>query len=81
MRNPKLTERQKEVARLLCAGYTGKGTAYALHISHKTVQKHRGIIADKTGCRCIAHLIHFMIHNGYMAVMPLEYNPTERVSI
>lgn len=44
-----LTEREREVLRLLVNGKTNPGIAQSLHISEKTVQKHLSNIFEKLG--------------------------------
>jgi DNA-binding NarL/FixJ family response regulator len=58
---PKLTERQREVLRLIAAGATAKEIAEALRVSHRTVQFHRLRIMEEIGVRTTAELTRFAI--------------------
>jgi FixJ family two-component response regulator len=52
-----LTERERDVLRLVIAGKTSKGVASALDISAKTVENHRHNIMTKAGVASVAQLI------------------------
>ncbi|NOY95161.1 MAG: response regulator transcription factor [Chlorobi bacterium] len=55
--NSCLSEREKEVARLLCKGKTSKEIAEALFISKHTVDTHRRSILEKLGVKTTAELM------------------------
>lgn len=52
-----LTEREREVFRLVAGGLLNKQIAYELGISEKTVKIHRGRIMHKMGAASLAHLV------------------------
>lgn len=58
------TPRQREVLQLLAEGHTTKEIAATLHISIKTVECHRSLIAQKLGIRGIAELTKYAIKRG-----------------
>lgn len=51
-----LTERQNEVAMLMCDGCSSKTIAVSLGISYQTVKNHIGAILEKTGAENRAKL-------------------------
>ncbi|MDW8308037.1 MAG: response regulator transcription factor [Verrucomicrobiales bacterium] len=61
-----LTEREREVLRLIAHGHTTAAIAARLHISEKTVETHRAHIAEKLGLRTRADLVHFAIEHGLL---------------
>lgn len=60
-----LSEREKEVLRLLSVGKNAKEIAYELMISRNTVDVHRRHIMEKTGCTSMAGLVRYAIREGY----------------
>lgn len=52
-----LTPREREVLRLLIAGYSNKAVAAELQISPRTAENHRARIMDKTEARSLAELV------------------------
>lgn len=64
----KLTERQREVLRLIAAGKTARSIGETLHISTKTVEFHKKSLMDSTGFRSTAELTKFAIAAG---IVPL----------
>ena len=56
-----LTEREREVLRLICKEYTNNEMADALNISVRTVEGHRNNLLAKTGCKNTAGLVVFAI--------------------
>jgi DNA-binding NarL/FixJ family response regulator len=55
----RLTPRQRQVADLISRGYTNDGTARALKVSVKTVEKHLGDIYRRLGVDSRAALAAF----------------------
>lgn len=60
----KLTSRETEVLQLIAEGKTNKQTAEELHISIKTVEKHRQSLMDKLGIHDTASLTRHAIAQG-----------------
>jgi DNA-binding NarL/FixJ family response regulator len=59
-----VTQREREVLKLLAEGYTNKDIGDFLHISVKTVEKHRANLIGKLDLHNIAQLTAFAIENG-----------------
>jgi DNA-binding NarL/FixJ family response regulator len=59
-----LTQREREVLKLLAEGHTNKEIADFLHISAKTVEKHRANLIGKLDLHNIAQLTAFAIDHG-----------------
>jgi len=64
---PRLTEREGEIMRLLAEGMTSKQAAMQLHISIRTVESHRNNMSRKLGFASIADLVRYAIRNGIAA--------------
>ena len=65
---PRLTEREREIVRLLADGMTSNEVAAQLHISIRTVESHRNNISRKLGFSSIADLVRYAVRNGIVAV-------------
>ncbi|MBM3469319.1 MAG: response regulator transcription factor [Armatimonadetes bacterium] len=59
-----LTEREREVVRLIADGLTNKEIAERLHISVKTVETHRTHIMEKLDLHDRAHLVRYAVRKG-----------------
>ncbi len=59
-----LTEREREVVRLIAEGLTNREIAEKLHISVKTVETHRTHIMEKLDLHDRAHLVRYAIRKG-----------------
>lgn len=59
-----LTEREKEILLLISSGLSNQEIADNLHLSKRTVDKHRENILHKTQTKNTADLIMFAIRNG-----------------
>ncbi|MDR7523682.1 MAG: response regulator transcription factor [Armatimonadota bacterium] len=59
-----LTDREREVLKLIAEGYTNPEIAELLHISVKTVQAHRGRIMEKLDLHRPAALVKYAIRKG-----------------
>ncbi|HEX8948896.1 MAG TPA: response regulator transcription factor [Dissulfurispiraceae bacterium] len=64
----KLTDREKQVLKLVAEGYTHKEVADMLNISVKTVIAHQTNISDKLGLHTRAGLIKFAIQRGIIKI-------------
>jgi PAS domain S-box-containing protein len=59
-----LSQREREVLRLLGSNKANKEVALALGISVRTAEAHRRNIMEKLGLHSVSELIHFAIRNG-----------------
>ena len=58
-----LTEREREVTRLLAEGKSNKEVATALAISFRTVETHRASIMRKSDIKSIVELVHYAVRH------------------
>jgi DNA-binding CsgD family transcriptional regulator len=63
----RLSEREREVVRLIGQGSTGPEIAAELHISHNTVRTHAYNAMTKLGARSRAHLVAKALGEGHVA--------------
>jgi DNA-binding NarL/FixJ family response regulator len=61
-----LTNREKQILKLIYEGHTSKQIAEKLYISKRTVESHRANILHKTNSRNTAELIRFAIGNNIL---------------
>lgn len=61
-----LTEREREVLRLVAEGYTTQEIAQQLVLSPKTVETHRAHIMDKLGLRSRSELVRYALRKGLL---------------
>lgn len=61
----RITNREKEVLKLICEGFTNKEIAQQLKIGTRTVETHRANLLLKTGSRSIASLIRFALEQNF----------------
>ncbi len=64
----KISEREMEVLRLVCSGYDRFKIAEILHISERTVDKHRENIMEKTGSENGVQLLIFSLKNNLVTL-------------
>ena len=62
-----LTQREREVMRLLADGMSSKEAARQLEVSIRTIESHRININRKLGFNSIANLVHYAIRHGIVA--------------
>lgn len=65
---PRLTEREKEVLRLIAEGKTNKEIAEILYLSVKTVMAHRTNIMEKLDLHSRTELVKYAIRQGLVSV-------------
>lgn len=65
-----LTDREREVLQLTAEGLSLKETGERLHISPRTVEKHRTSILDKLGLRNVAEVVRFAVYRGLLGPPP-----------
>jgi DNA-binding NarL/FixJ family response regulator len=58
-----LSEREKEVLKLICNEYTNKEIAEKLYISQRTVEGHRNRILEKIDCKNTAGMVIYAIEH------------------
>ncbi len=56
-----LTPRERQVLDLVVIGKASKRIAYELHISVKTVERHRENVMRKMGAENVAHLVRIVL--------------------
>jgi len=61
-----LSEREKEVLRLVAWGYSNKEAANMLKVSVKTVETYRVRIAEKLGLRSRTQLVQYALRQGWL---------------
>ena len=59
-----LSEREREVLRLLALGHTNQEIAGSLYISVRTAETHRAHIMQKLGLASRADLVRYALDNG-----------------
>jgi two-component system response regulator NreC len=59
-----LTERERQVVKLIADGRTNREIAERLHISIKTVETHRTHIMEKLDLHDRAHLVRYAVRKG-----------------
>ncbi|MGB1139429.1 MAG: LuxR C-terminal-related transcriptional regulator [Halioglobus sp.] len=59
-----LTGRERQVLNMIVAGKSNKEIAQQLHISPKTVEKHRGSLMSKLGAKSVAQLMALALKEG-----------------
>lgn len=62
-----LTEREKEVLKLIALGHTNKEIAEMLMVSVKTVESHKTRIMEKIQCQKRSEMVRYAIENGYIS--------------
>ncbi len=65
-----LTEREREVLRLVAQGYSNAGIAARLGIGAKTVDTHRSHVMEKLDIHTRADLTRYALQRGYVIVEP-----------
>ena len=63
-----LSDREKEILKILCEGKTNKEIGASLHISPNTVDYHRGNIYAKTKSKNITDLVKYAIKHGVISI-------------
>ena len=67
-----LTDREREIMRLLAENHTNKEIATKLGISVKTVETHRSTIMRKLGLRSIVELVYYALRNKLVELEGIE---------
>lgn len=61
---PSFTRREREVLDLICQGYNNEQIADLIHVSSKTVEKHKSSLFQKTDTNNTVNLIIYAFKNG-----------------
>jgi DNA-binding NarL/FixJ family response regulator len=69
-KGPRLTSREAEVLQLIAEGYANKQIADELHISIKTVEKHRQQVMHKLNIHEVASLTRYAVSQGIIEAVP-----------
>lgn len=64
MSRPEFTEREMEILRLLCQGLNNDQISEVIHISPKTIEKHKSNLFQKTDTNNTINLILYAFRNG-----------------
>jgi DNA-binding NarL/FixJ family response regulator len=64
----KLSQRELEVLKLICEGFSNSEIAEQLFISHRTVDRHRANLLSKTGCKNSTSLVMYAVKNKIIDV-------------
>ena len=64
----KLSQRELEVLKLICDGYSNAQIAEQLFISHRTVDRHRSNLLSKTGCKNSTSLVMYAVKNKIVEI-------------
>jgi len=67
-----LTDREREILKLVAEGYTCREIAEPLYISVKTVETHKANIMEKLNLHKRAELVRYAIHKGILQVNSAE---------
>ncbi|MFW5645576.1 MAG: response regulator [Bacteroidota bacterium] len=65
---PSFTQREREVLDLICQGYNNEQIADLIHVSSKTVEKHKSNLFQKTDTNNTVNLIIYAFKNGLAEV-------------
>jgi DNA-binding NarL/FixJ family response regulator len=69
-----LSEREKEIVRLICEEYTNKEIAEQLYISQRTVEGHRNRILEKIDCKNTAGMVIYAMEHNIIEVKTSKYD-------
>lgn len=61
-----LSEREREVVKLVAMGYTNRQIAESLVISIKTVESHKAHIKEKLGLKGRSELVRYAVQHGFL---------------
>ncbi|MFA9371391.1 MAG: response regulator [Labilibaculum antarcticum] len=64
----KLSQRELEVLRLICDGYSNAEIAEELFISQRTVDRHRSNLLSKTSCKNSTSLVMYAVKNKIIEI-------------
>ena len=79
--SPRLSNREKEILRLVAAGHTAASIGVALKLSPKTVETYRARVMKKLNLRNRRELVSYALLNGILSadnVDDTNYLPSSR---
>ncbi len=65
---PQFTKREKEVLNLICQGYNNEQISKIIHVSSKTIEKHKSSLFQKTEAKNTVNLIIFAFKNELVQI-------------
>ncbi|MCW3074281.1 MAG: two component transcriptional regulator, LuxR family [Flaviaesturariibacter sp.] len=65
---PLFSEKEIEIIRLICDQHASKQIADLTSLTHRTVEKYRDRIMDKTGSKNVAGIVIYAIKNGFYRI-------------
>jgi len=65
---PELTAREKEVLNLICQGLNNEQVSELMHVSPKTIEKHKSNLFLKTNTKNTVNLIIYSFNNGLIKI-------------
>ena len=65
---PQFTERETEILNLICKGFNNEQIGEIIHLSPKTIEKHKSSLFQKTDTKNTVNLIIYMFKNGLMHI-------------
>jgi DNA-binding NarL/FixJ family response regulator len=65
---PQFTERESEILNLICKGFNNEQIGEMIHVSPKTVEKHKSSLFLKTETKNTVNLIIYAIKNGLIQI-------------
>ncbi|MDA3894210.1 MAG: response regulator transcription factor [Salinivirgaceae bacterium] len=65
---PKFTERETEILNLICKGFNNEQIGKIIHLSPKTIEKHKSSLFQKTDTKNTVNLIIYVLKNGLMHI-------------
>jgi len=65
---PQFTEREKEILNLICQGYNNEQIGEIIHVSPKTIEKHKSSLFQKTDAKNTVNLIIYAFNNELVQI-------------
>ena len=65
---PQFTEREKEILNLICQGYNNEQIGEIIHVSPKTIEKHKSSLFQKTDAKNTVNLIIYAFNNKLVQI-------------
>ena len=65
---PQFTEREKEILNLICQGFNNEQIGEIIHVSPKTIEKHKSNLFKKTDAKNTVNLIIYAFNNELVQI-------------